>query len=117
MPLVEVHNLTKVYPLGESIFGGAAHGEVRAVDDVSLTIDAGETLGRGGEWGPGKGTLGPLILRLTEPTSGNIRFDGHDLMAASHREMRRLRRDMQIIFQDPFGSLGPRVRVDDIFCQ
>jgi peptide/nickel transport system ATP-binding protein len=109
--------LTKVYPLGESIFGGAAHGEVRAVDDVSLTIDAGETLGLVGESGSGKSTLGRLILRLTEPTSGNIRFDGHDLMAASPREMRRLRRDMQIIFQDPFGSLDPRLRVDDIIAE
>jgi ABC-type oligopeptide transport system ATPase subunit len=117
MPLVEVHNLTKVYPLGESIFGGAAHGEVRAVDDVSLIIDAGETLGLVGESGSGKSTLGRLILLLTEPTSGNIRFDGHDLMAASHREMRRLRRDMQIIFQDPFGSLDPRLRVDDIIAE
>jgi ABC-type microcin C transport system duplicated ATPase subunit YejF len=61
--------------------------------------------------------LGRLILRLTEPTSGNIRFDGHDLMAASPREMRRLRRDMQIIFQDPFGSLDPRLRVDDIIAE
>jgi ABC-type oligopeptide transport system ATPase subunit len=117
MPLVEVHNLTKVYPLGESIFGGAAHGEVRAVDDVSLIIDAGETLGLVGESGSGKSTLGRLILLLTEPTSGKIRFDGHDLMAASHREMRRLRRDMQIIFQDPFGSLDPRLRVDDIIAE
>jgi len=117
MPLVEVHNLTKVYPLGESIFGGAAHGEVRAVDDVSLTIDAGETLGLVGESGSGKSTLGRLILLLTEPSSGKIRFDGHDLMAASHREMRRLRRDMQIIFQDPFGSLDPRLRVDDIIAE
>jgi len=117
MALVEVQNLTKVYPLGESIFGGAAHGEVRAVDDVSLTIDAGETLGLVGESGSGKSTLGRLILLLTEPTSGKIRFDGHDLMAASHREMRRLRRDMQIIFQDPFGSLDPRLRVDDIIAE
>jgi peptide/nickel transport system ATP-binding protein len=117
MALVEVRNLTKVYPLGESIFGGAAHGEVRAVDDVSLTIDAGETLGLVGESGSGKSTLGRLILRLTEPTSGIIRFDGHDLMAASAREMRRLRRDMQIIFQDPFGSLDPRLRVDDIIAE
>src|SRR5246500_5078517 len=117
MPLVEVHNLTKVYPLGESIFGGAAHGEVRAVDDVSLTIDAGDTLGLVGESGSGKSTLGRLILLLTEPTSGKIRFDGHDLMAASHREMRRLRRDMQIIFQDPFGSLDPRLRVDEIVAE
>jgi ABC-type oligopeptide transport system ATPase subunit len=117
MPLVEVRNLTKVYPLGESIFGGAAHGEVRAVDDVSLTIDAGETLGLVGESGSGKSTLGRLILRLTEPTSGSIRFDGHDLMLARAREMRRLRRDMQIIFQDPFGSLDPRLRVDDIIAE
>ena len=117
MALVEVQNLTKVYPLGESIFGGAAHGEVRAVDDVSLTIDAGETLGLVGESGSGKSTLGRLILLLTEPTSGKIRFDGHDLMAASHREMRRLRRDMQIIFQDPFGSLDPRLRVDDTIAE
>ena len=117
MALVEVRNLTKVYPLGESIFGGASYGEVRAVDDVSLNIDAGETLGLVGESGSGKSTLGRLILRLTEPTSGSIRFDGHDLMAASHREMRRLRRDMQIIFQDPFGSLDPRVRVDDIIAE
>jgi peptide/nickel transport system ATP-binding protein len=117
MALVEVRNLTKLYPLGESIFGGASHGEVRAVDDVSLNIDAGETLGLVGESGSGKSTLGRLILRLTEPTSGSIRFDGHDLMAASHREMRRLRRDMQIIFQDPFGSLDPRLRVDDIIAE
>jgi ABC-type glutathione transport system ATPase component len=109
--------LTKLYPLGESIFGGASRGEVRAVDDVSLNIDAGETLGLVGESGSGKSTLGRLILRLTEPTSGSIRFDGHDLMAASHREMRRLRRDMQIIFQDPFGSLDPRLRVDDIIAE
>jgi peptide/nickel transport system ATP-binding protein len=117
MALVEVRNLTKVYPLGESIFGGAAYGEVRAVDDVSLTIDAGETLGLVGESGSGKSTLGRLILRLTEPTSGNIRFDGYDLLASSHSEMRRLRRDMQIIFQDPFGSLDPRLRVEDIIAE
>ena len=117
MPLVEVRNLTKVYPLGESIFGGAAHGEVRAVDDVSLTIDAGETLGLVGESGSGKSTLGRLVLRLTEPTSGSIRFEGHDLLAAGHGEMQRLRRDMQIIFQDPFGSLDPRLRVNDIVAE
>jgi ABC-type oligopeptide transport system ATPase subunit len=117
MPLVEVRNLTKVYPLGESVFGGGARGEVRAVDDVSLTIDAGETLGLVGESGSGKSTLGRLVLRLTEPTSGSVRFDGHDVLASSHREMRRLRRDMQIIFQDPFGSLDPRLRVDDIIAE
>src|SRR5437016_14431791 len=103
MSLVEVRNLTKVYPLGESIFGGGSHGEVRAVDDVSLRIESGETLGLVGESGSGKSTLGRLILRLIEPTSGSIRFNGRDLLSASHREMRQLRRDMHIIFKDPFG--------------
>src|SRR5437899_3752944 len=114
MPLLEVRNLTKVFPLGESIFGGGAKGEVRAVDDVSLDIHAGETLGLVGESGSGKSTLGRLVLRLIEPTSGSIRFEGRDLLAAGHSEMRRLRRDMQIIFQDPFGSLDPRMNVEDI---
>jgi ABC-type glutathione transport system ATPase component len=112
--LVEVRTITKIYPLGESIFGGGAQGEVRAVDDVSLTIERGETLALVGESGSGKSTLGRLVLRLIEPTSGSIRFDGHDLLAAGHREMRRMRREMQIIFQDPFGSLDPRLRVDEI---
>ncbi len=117
MALVELRNLTKIYPLGESIFGGGAKGEVCAVDDVSLDIEAGETLGLVGESGSGKSTLGRLVLRLIEPTSGSIRFDGRDLTAASHGEMRRLRRDMQIIFQDPFGSLDPRMRVEDIIAE
>jgi oligopeptide transport system ATP-binding protein len=117
MPLVEIRNLTKVFPLGESIFGGGAKGEVRAVDDVSLDIHAGETLGLVGESGSGKSTLGRLVLRLIEPTSGGIRFEGKDLLAASHSEMRALRRDMQIIFQDPFGSLDPRMRVEDLIAE
>ena len=117
MPLVEVRNLTKVYPLGESVFGGRSHGEVRAVDDVSLSVEAGETLGLVGESGSGKSTLGRLILRLVEPTSGSIRFDGHDLLAAGHGDLRRMRRDMQIIFQDPFGSLDPRFRVQDVIAE
>ena len=96
---------------------GKAHGEVRAVDDVSLDIHAGETLGLVGESGSGKSTLGRLLLRLIEPTSGSIRFEGRDLLAASPGEMRRLRRDMQIIFQDPFASLDPRFRVEDIIAE
>lgn len=114
MALLEVRNLVKVYPLGESAFGGGAKGEVRAVDDVSLTIEAGETLGIIGESGSGKSTLGRLILRLIEPTSGEIFYGGRNLLAANHSQLRELRRDMQIIFQDPFGSLDPRMRVAEI---
>jgi len=114
MAFVEVRDLIKIYPLGESALGGRAHGEVRAVDGVSLDIAAGETLGVVGESGSGKSTLGRLILRLIEPSSGSIRFDGQDVLAAGRSEMRRLRRDMQIVFQDPFGSLDPRMTVADI---
>jgi ABC-type glutathione transport system ATPase component len=117
VPLLEVRNLTKVFPLGESIFGGGAKGEVRAVDDVSLDIQSGETLGVVGESGSGKSTLGRLILRLIEPSSGKIVFEGRDLLAASKSAMRSLRRDMQIIFQDPFGSLDPRMRVEDVISE
>ena len=117
MPLLEARDLVKVFPLGESIFGGGARGEVRAVDDVSLEIEAGETLGVVGESGSGKSTLGRLILRLIEPTSGSVRFAGQDVLRASGAELRRLRRDMQIIFQDPFGSLDPRMRVGEIVAE
>lgn len=117
MPLLEISNLTKVFALGESVFGGGTTREVRAVDDVTLDIQSGETLGLVGESGSGKSTLGRLVLRLIEPTSGKIVFEGHDLVAASHGEMRRLRRDMQVIFQDPFGSLDPRMRVEDVISE
>ena len=116
MPLVEVRDLVKVFPAGESIFGRARR-EVRAVDRVSLDIAAGETLGLVGESGSGKSTLGRLILRLIEPTSGSVHFDGRDVLQANGRELRRLRRDMQIIFQDPFGSLDPRMRVQEIIAE
>ena len=117
MALLEIRNLTKTFPLGESMFGGGASGEVRAVDGVSFDIAKGETLGLVGESGSGKSTLGRLILRLIEPSAGSIRYEGRDLLAASHAEMRRLRRDMQIIFQDPFGSLDPRMRVEQIIAE
>ena len=95
MALIEIRNLTKTFPLGESIFGGGAKGEVRAVDDVSFDIDPGETLGLVGESGSGKSTLGRLVLRLIEPTSGSINFEGRDLLGASPGEMRGLRQEMQ----------------------
>jgi ABC-type oligopeptide transport system ATPase subunit len=117
MPLLEISNLTKVFALGESVFGGGTTREVRAVDDVTLDIQSGETLGLVGESGSGKSTLGRLVLRLIEPTSGKIVFEGRDLVTASRGEMRRLRRDMQIIFQDPFGSLDPRMRVEDVISE
>ena len=119
MALIEIRNLTKIYPHAESALGrkSGAKNEVRAVDDVSLEIHPGETLGLVGESGSGKSTLGRLILRLIEPTSGTIKFEGRDLLAASPGEMRRLRRDMQIIFQDPFASLDPRYRVEDIIAE
>ena len=117
MPLLEVRNLTRIFDLAESPFGSRRAGEVRAVDDVSLAIQEGETLGLVGESGSGKSTLGRLILRLIEPTSGAIVFDGVDLLQANGSELRRLRRDMQIIFQDPFGSLDPRYRVEDVIAE
>jgi oligopeptide transport system ATP-binding protein len=117
MPLLEIRNLTKVFPHNESPFGGKSSSEVRAVDDVSLDIHAGETLGLVGESGSGKSTLGRLILRLIEPTSGTVRLEDRDLLAASRGEMRRLRRDLQIIFQDPVASLDPRFRVQDIIAE
>ena len=117
MALVEVRNLTKIFDLAESSFGSRSSGGVRAVDDVSLDIHAGETLGLVGESGSGKSTLGRLVLRLIEPTAGTVLFDGVDLLKANRPELRLLRRDMQIIFQDPFGSLDPRYRVEDVVAE
>jgi ABC-type oligopeptide transport system ATPase subunit len=117
VPLVEVRNLTRIFDLAESPFASRRSGEVRAVDDVSLDIQESETLGLVGESGSGKSTLGRLILRLIEPTSGAITFNGVDLLQAKGSELRHLRRDMQIIFQDPFGSLDPRYRVQDVIAE
>jgi ABC-type oligopeptide transport system ATPase subunit len=121
VPLLEIRNLTKVFSSAESPFGGWSHGaaarEVRAVDDVSLDIHAGETLGLIGESGSGKSTLGRLILHLIAPTSGSIFFAGRDLVTLTSGELRLLRRDMQIIFQDPFASLDPRFRVEDVIAE
>jgi ABC-type glutathione transport system ATPase component len=115
--LLEVRNLTKTFAFAESPFGDRRTGGVRAVDDVSLDIHEGETLGLVGESGSGKSTLGRLILRLIDPTAGSIVFDSVDLLAANSSELQRLRRHMQIIFQDPFGSLDPRFRVEDVIAE
>jgi len=112
--LVEVEHISKIYPSGGNAFGGRAYGEVRAVDDVSLTIAEGETLGLVGESGSGKSTLGRLILRLVEPSSGTVRFRGQNITRASSGTLRGLRREMQIVFQDPFESLNPRMKVEKI---
>jgi peptide/nickel transport system ATP-binding protein len=109
-PLVEVVDVRKRFPVGAGLFG-RARTWVDAVDGVSLAIRAGETLGLVGESGSGKSTLGRLMLRLIEPTAGEVRFAGRSLLDLPARELRALRREMQIVFQDPYGSLNPRMRV------
>src|SRR5262245_8286366 len=105
-----VENLVKHYPIRKGVVPKTV-GYVRAVDGVSFSIPRGRTLGLVGESGCGKTTTGRTILRLVEPTSGRVTFDGHDVFSLSERQMRRLRREMQIIFQDPYGSLNPRMTV------
>jgi peptide/nickel transport system ATP-binding protein len=117
MALVEAEHLSKTFTSDENIFGTASGPRTRAVIDVCLAIEAGETVGLVGESGSGKSTLGRMLLRLVEPDSGRVRFDGQDVLAASGSELRRLRRDMQIIFQDPYGSLDSRMTVGQIVCE
>ena len=112
MPLLEVRHLSKEFSRKKGLFGKAA--ALRAVDDVSFSIEKGETFGLVGESGSGKTTTGRCILRLIEPTSGEVLFDGRDVLKLSRGDLRRARRDMQIVFQDPYSSLNPRMRVSDI---
>jgi oligopeptide transport system ATP-binding protein len=112
MPLLEVRHLVKEFSRRRGIFG--ATSTVKAVDDVSFTVERGETFGLVGESGSGKTTTGRCILRLIEPSSGDVIFDGKDVLKLSRGDLRRARRDMQIVFQDPYSSLNPRMRVRDI---
>ena len=115
-PLVRVRDLKKHFPIRGGVLG-RVKAHVRAVDGVSFDVKPGEVVGLVGESGSGKTTVGRTILRLTDPTSGAIDFDGTDVVAASKAELRTLRRRMQIIFQDPYASLNPRMSVADIVGQ
>ncbi|MDZ7261233.1 MAG: dipeptide ABC transporter ATP-binding protein [candidate division KSB1 bacterium] len=111
--LLKVSHLKKYFPLKSGIFS-KTRGYVHAVDDVSFTLEKGETLGLVGESGCGKSTTARLILRLIEPTAGEVIFEGRSIFNLNRQELRALRREMQIIFQDPSGSLNPRMTVEDL---
>ena len=115
-PLLELRDLKTHFPVRNSTLGRVA-GTVKAVDGVSLSIRPGETLGLVGESGSGKSTLGRSIVRLVQPTSGAVLFRGQDMGKASGKALRAMRRDIQMIFQDPLGSLNPRMKVGDIVAE
>jgi oligopeptide/dipeptide ABC transporter ATP-binding protein len=115
--LLEVDHLVKHFPIKKSYFGDSTAGVVHAVDDVSFFLDRSETLGLVGESGCGKSTTGRLVLRLLTPTSGAIRFDGRAIESLAGGELRAIRPRMQIVFQDPYASLNPRMRVHDILAE
>ncbi|HEU5193877.1 MAG TPA: dipeptide ABC transporter ATP-binding protein [Methylomirabilota bacterium] len=116
MTLLEAHQLTKHFPVRSGLFS-KVHGAVRAVDDVSFTIEPGRTLGVVGESGCGKSTTAKLVLKLEEPTGGEIRFDGQSLQSLDAEGLRRYRKSVQAVFQDPYASLNPRMRVDAIIAE
>jgi ABC-type oligopeptide transport system ATPase subunit len=112
--LLSVKNLKKYFPIKEGVLIDRTVDYVKAVDDVSFDIRTGETLGLVGESGSGKSTTGFCVLQLLKPTSGSVMFDGRELTTMSKRDLRGIRREMQIVFQDPYASLNPRMTVGDI---
>lgn len=115
-PLLHVENLVKEFPVDSGVFRGISK-KVHAVNNVSFDIYPGETFGLVGESGCGKSTTGRSIMRLTEPTSGKVIFDGEDVAKKSHKELKKMRHDMQYIFQDPYASLNPRMTIGEIISE
>src|SRR6202007_249911 len=116
-PVLQVNRLVKHFPVARGVLRRKLIGVVRAVEDVSFEIKRGETLALVGESGCGKSTTGRLVLRLMNPTAGSIRFKGEEIAGLDKDAMRRMRRHMQIIFQDPYASLNPRMKVGDILSE
>jgi oligopeptide transport system ATP-binding protein len=115
--LLTVTDLQKYFPVRKGLIFERTVGHVKAVDGVSFSIPAGKTLGLVGESGSGKSTTGYCILQLTQPTAGSIRFDGRELTKLSGEQLRKVRQDMQIVFQDPYSSLDPRMTVGNIVAE
>src|SRR6201985_2358500 len=113
-PLLEVTDLVKHFPIKTGILFDREVDQVRAVDGISFSVNKGETMGRVGESGSGKSPACRAVLQLLKPTSGSVKFDGREIAGLGRREMRPLRREMQMIFQDPYASLNPRKRVGQI---
>ncbi|HNV35178.1 MAG TPA: ABC transporter ATP-binding protein [Bacillota bacterium] len=116
-PLLKVENLVKHFPITRGVLRKRQVAAVRAVDGISFYVNKGETLGLVGESGCGKSTTGKVIIRLEEPTSGKAYYDGKDIFALSRERMREIRRELQMVFQDPYASLNPRMQVGEIIAE